>query len=247
MEELTLISNPSSSRKSSLLSSSTTDDISIPVSKEKKQSIIKKNPIKKLTFNKKLEESEEIKKLKQKHLKHYTTKEIIQRSIKFSLKNWRYNIYTQVQRIIDETCSMILPVYHANIINAITQEKNYNLLKSTTTKYLLLLFFKFLFGELMQVFAYFFIRDSLYEYKNIVLENRKKLEMTGIKEVGDFNEEKITAFSTLGTIIIKGIGLHIEKFNNKTKELNITGNIVELKYSENSKNKNKSFLSRLFK
>jgi hypothetical protein len=136
MEELTLISNPSSSRKSSLLSSSTTDDVSIPVSKEKKQSIIKKNPIKKLTFNKKLEESEEIKKLKQKHLKHYTTKEIVQRSIKFSLKNWRYNIYTQVQRIIDETCSMILPVYHANIINAITQEKNYNLLKSTTTKYL---------------------------------------------------------------------------------------------------------------
>ena len=83
--------------------------------------------------------------------------------------------------------------------------------------------------------------------QNIVLENRKKLEMTGIKEVGDFNEEKITAFSTLGIIIIKGMGLHIEKFNNKTKELNITGNIVELRYSENNRNKNKSFLNRLFK
>ena len=83
--------------------------------------------------------------------------------------------------------------------------------------------------------------------QNIVLENRKKLEMTGINEVGDFNEEKITAFSTLGTIIIKGVGLHVEKFNNKTKELNINGSIRELKYSENSKSKNKSFLSRLFK
>ncbi len=83
--------------------------------------------------------------------------------------------------------------------------------------------------------------------QNIVLENRKKLEMTGINEVGDFNEEKITAFSTLGTIIIKGVGLHVEKFNNKTKELNVNGSIRELKYSENTKNKNKSFLSRLFK
>ena len=62
-------------------------------------------------INKGTNEKVAIKKLKQKHLKHYTTKEIIQRSIKFSLKNWRYNIYTQVQRIIDETCSMILPVY----------------------------------------------------------------------------------------------------------------------------------------
>ncbi len=83
--------------------------------------------------------------------------------------------------------------------------------------------------------------------QNIVLENRKKLEMTGINEVGDFNEEKITAFSTLGRIIIKGTNLHIEKFNNKTKELNVSGNFMELKYSESSKNKNKSFLNRLFK
>ena len=199
MEELSLITNPSSSRKSSLLSSSTNEEsVSIPVS-EKKENLIKKNPIKKLTFNKKLEESEEIKKLKQKHLKHYTTKEIVQRSIKFSLKNWRYNIYTQVQRIIDETCGMILPVYHANIINAITQAKNYDLLKSTVTKYLLLLFFKFLFGELMQVFAYFFIRDSLFEYKNIVLENiaEKDIEFFDIFKTGEVLERIKSSESTL--------------------------------------------------
>lgn len=83
--------------------------------------------------------------------------------------------------------------------------------------------------------------------QNIVLENRKNLEMTGIKEVGNFNEEKITAFSTLGKIIIKGTNLQIEKFNNKTKELNVSGDFVELKYTEGDKNKNKSFLSRLFK
>ena len=83
--------------------------------------------------------------------------------------------------------------------------------------------------------------------QNIVLENKKNLEMTGIKEVGDFNEEKITAFSTLGKIIIKGTNLHIEKFNNKTKELNVSGDFIELKYAENDKNKNKSFLNRLFK
>ena len=68
--------------------------------------------------------------------------------------------------------------------------------------------------------------------QNILLENRETMGISGVDEVDSFNEDKITAFTTLGFITIKGSDLHIEKFNTNTRELNITGRIDEIKYSE---------------
>ncbi len=83
--------------------------------------------------------------------------------------------------------------------------------------------------------------------QNIFLKEREKLEMSGVEEVNSFDENKITAYTTLGFITIKGFNLHIQKFNTNTKELNIVGKIDEIKYSDNKKHEGKSFLSRLFK
>ena len=84
--------------------------------------------------------------------------------------------------------------------------------------------------------------------QNVLLENRKKLEMSGVEDVVSFNDLQIVAKTTLGLFTIKGTKLHIEKFNTKTKELNIKGTVNELKYSnDDSKRDNKNFLSKLFK
>ena len=83
--------------------------------------------------------------------------------------------------------------------------------------------------------------------QNLFLKNREKLEMSGVDEVNSFDENKITAFTNLGFISIKGNDLHIKKFNTNTKELNISGKIDEIKYSSSKKHESKSFLSRLFK
>ena len=82
---------------------------------------------------------------------------------------------------------------------------------------------------------------------NLFLKDREKVEISGVDEVNSFDENKITAFTTLGFISIKGFNLHIQKFNTNTKELNIVGKIDEIKYSNNKKHEGKSFLSRLFK
>ena len=83
--------------------------------------------------------------------------------------------------------------------------------------------------------------------QNLLLQNRENLEMSGVEEVNNFDENQITAFTTLGFIIIKGSELHIQKFNTNTKELTITGKIDELKYKNGQKHENASFFSRLFR
>ena len=83
--------------------------------------------------------------------------------------------------------------------------------------------------------------------QNILLENREKLEMSGVEEVNSFNEQQIVAKTVLGFLVIKGINLHVKKFNVKTKELSVTGKIDELKYKESNNEENKNFFKRLFK
>lgn len=83
--------------------------------------------------------------------------------------------------------------------------------------------------------------------QNILLENREKLEMSGVKDVNSFNDQQIIATTSLGFLIIKGSNLHVKKFNVSTKELNVTGKIDELKYKDSNNEENKSFLKRLFK
>ncbi len=82
---------------------------------------------------------------------------------------------------------------------------------------------------------------------SIFLENRKTLEMNGVDEVNNFDEQRISANTNLGLIVVKGYKLQVQKFNTKTKNLKITGKINEIKYPENKKTEHKSFFSRLFK
>lgn len=83
--------------------------------------------------------------------------------------------------------------------------------------------------------------------QNIILENRKNLKVYGVNDVNSFNEEQIVATTILGFLTIKGSKLHVQKFNIKTKELNITGKIDELKYKNTNENENKSFFKKIFK
>ncbi len=83
--------------------------------------------------------------------------------------------------------------------------------------------------------------------QNLVLENRKKLDVSGVEDVSSFDEKQITALTTMGILTIKGVNLHIKKFNNQTNELNITGRVDELIYSNKQKRNNLNFLGKIFK
>ncbi|MDD3223319.1 MAG: sporulation protein YabP [Clostridium sp.] len=83
---------------------------------------------------------------------------------------------------------------------------------------------------------------------NVLLENRKRLSITGVKEVISFNDEIIVLTTNLGLLTIKGNELKMNKLDVQNGDMIITGKINSCIYSasENIKNKD-SILKRLFR
>lgn len=93
-------------------------------------------------------------------------------------------------------------------------------------------------------------RKGLKGNQNIVLENRKKMSISGVEDVLSFNEESIVLNTTLGIINIKGEGLHINKLNLDDGEVNVEGNIISLQYvgnKEDVKAKGRGILGKMLK
>lgn len=84
---------------------------------------------------------------------------------------------------------------------------------------------------------------------NLILENRKKLSVSGVDEVESFNEEEIL-LRTLqnGVLVIKGSGLHINRLNVDTGDVSIAGVVDSMDYIDESlKAKGPGLLARLLK
>lgn len=85
------------------------------------------------------------------------------------------------------------------------------------------------------------------EAQNIIIEGRRKISVSGVCDVDSFDECDIVLQTNLGTLSIKGEGLHINKFNVETGELIIDGDVDEVVYhDETAFGKKSSLLSKLF-
>ncbi len=80
----------------------------------------------------------------------------------------------------------------------------------------------------------------------VILEDRKNLTLTGVKDVSGFDEQKIALNTELGELIVKGTGLHINDFSHETGELTLDGEIDSLVYS-GQRQPEGGFFSRLFR
>lgn len=86
------------------------------------------------------------------------------------------------------------------------------------------------------------------EIQNIVLENREKLNISGVKDVLSFDDQIIIVQTTLGLLTIKGENLRVNKLNIDTSDFSIDGNISSLAYSNSESFKeHTSFLGKIFK
>lgn len=81
------------------------------------------------------------------------------------------------------------------------------------------------------------------------MEDRHKLEMTGINDVISFDLNKVILESECGMITIKGSDLHVSRLSVEKGELDIDGTICGFEYSEiNSYAKKKeNLIGKLFK
>ena len=83
---------------------------------------------------------------------------------------------------------------------------------------------------------------------NIILENRKKMTLTGVEEVISFDDEKILLNTKLGALTIKGQNLKMNKLDVQNGDVRINGEIYYIVYSGKEVKKEKeSIIGRLFK
>lgn len=82
---------------------------------------------------------------------------------------------------------------------------------------------------------------------NLILENRKKLSVSGVNDVESFDEESIVLYTDMGTLTIKGSELHIQKLSVESGETVIEGRVDSCVYSESGSRKGGGFLAKLFK
>ena len=127
---------------------------------------------------------------KKKFIKSYGKCELIRKSLKFSLQNWKYQMYNQINTFMHQMFSIFLPATQAKLVTAITSTKNYDELKTSTKNYLFLLTFKLVVSELMQFIAYYYVKSEALSYRNLVMENiaEKDIEFFDIYKSGELKE-----------------------------------------------------------
>ena len=80
---------------------------------------------------------------------------------------------------------------------------------------------------------------------SLVLENRKRLSVTGAEDVSGFNEETVSIKTATGVLIIKGTNLHIDKLNLETGDVTVEGTINSMQYIGSGESRSR--FSKLFR
>ncbi len=90
--------------------------------------------------------------------------------------------------------------------------------------------------------------ENISKMQNVILENRGRLNITGVLDVLNFDEEVVTMMTEMGLLIVKGSDLHLNNFSLDNTELSIEGTINSMQYSDKTIGKSKEkFFEKIFK
>lgn len=90
------------------------------------------------------------------------------------------------------------------------------------------------------------MEENIAVYQNVIIEGRKKLNISGVREVSSFDDETILLDTTLGKMTVKGEELHIVSFNTETGDLTADGQVHAVVYMSDGKSSG-GFISRIFR
>lgn len=76
---------------------------------------------------------------------------------------------------------------------------------------------------------------------------RERLEIDGVTNVGSFNREEIFLETEQGALVIRGSDLHLRQLHVEKGKLSINGKVDSVKYSDETKEKARGVLGKLFK
>lgn len=67
---------------------------------------------------------------------------------------------------------------------------------------------------------------------SLSLQDRKKMAVSGVNEVVNFDENQVTVATTMGTLVIRGSSLHVDQLSLESGELRLTGQIDMVEYDD---------------
>ncbi|WP_419095579.1 sporulation protein YabP [Alkalihalobacterium alkalicellulosilyticum] len=83
---------------------------------------------------------------------------------------------------------------------------------------------------------------------DIKLRGRRKLDITGVKQVESFDNEEFLLETEMGFLSIRGQNLHMKNLNVEQGLVSIEGRIYDLVYLDQAQgDKSKGFFGKLFK
>lgn len=80
---------------------------------------------------------------------------------------------------------------------------------------------------------------------NIILEGRKNLRISGVKDIDSFTENRIILNTVMGELVIKGQDLHVNSLETLTGDLSMSGHVTSMVYNSFSSTDN--VFKRLFR
>lgn len=83
---------------------------------------------------------------------------------------------------------------------------------------------------------------------SLVMENRKRLVISGVREVEGFTETEVRLYTDMGQITVKGRNLKVNQVSTETGELIMNGDMItSVVYSEKTKRAPNNFITKLFR
>ena len=84
--------------------------------------------------------------------------------------------------------------------------------------------------------------------QNLLLENRNRLNISGVLDVLSFDDQMVILETELGMLTVKGDNIRINKLSIDTSEVIVEGEINSMIYNAKDINKkNEGFLGKIFK
>ena len=77
-------------------------------------------------------------------------------------------------------------------------------------------------------------RSEVQRSQTLSMENRDKLSLTGVEDVSGFDESLVVLTTSMGELTVRGEGLHIERIDLDSGQLEVRGKGQELSYDESA-------------
>ena len=82
---------------------------------------------------------------------------------------------------------------------------------------------------------------------NIIMEGRRKLTISGVTDVDNFDEKAILLYTCMGELTVRGENLRVNAVSVDSGDMEIEGEIKALLYGDKDRRNPLTFIGRLFR